>query len=188
MSMSAWSSELGPPYGLSLGRRVTLFFAPGGHLSPETTDDQGRVGFRVGNGIDAFLYARDDSGGLSGVAQVPEAAAEATLVITRAAEIRGQLVDTDGRPQARRNVGIQMEFVRQSDGSRRFAAPARYRVFSKTDERGSFTFRGVPAESRGEVSANHERDGRATGARTVVAFQVYEPEQVEIPDLVVPAP
>src|SRR5262249_39812148 len=29
------------------GARVALFFAPGGHLSPETTDDQGRVGLRV---------------------------------------------------------------------------------------------------------------------------------------------
>jgi hypothetical protein len=167
---------------------VTLFFAPGGHLSPETTDDQGRVGFRVGDGIDAFLYARDDSGGLSGVAQVPEAAAEVTLVIARAAEIRGQLVDTDGKPQARRPVGIQMEFVRLPDGSRRSAAPPRYREVIRTDEQGRFTFRGVPAESRGEVLASHERDGRATGARTVVSYQVDEPEPVEIKGLVVPSP
>jgi beta-lactamase regulating signal transducer with metallopeptidase domain len=168
--------------------RVTLFFAPGGGLSPETTDDQGRVGLRVGNGIDAFLYARDDSGGLSGVARVPEAAAEVTLVIARAAEIRGQLVDTDGKPQAGRQVAIQMEFVRLADGSRPSAAPPRYREFIRTDEQGRFTFRGVPAESQGEVFANHERGGRATRARTVVLFQVDEPEPVEIKDLVVPPP
>jgi hypothetical protein len=111
-----------------------------------------------------------------------------TLVIARAAEIRGQLVDTDGRPQARRQVGIHMEFVRRPDGSRPSAAPPRYRQFVRTDEQGSFTFRGVPTASRGEVFANHERDGRATGARTVVSFQVDEPEQVEIKDLIVPPP
>jgi hypothetical protein len=109
-----------------------------------------------------------------------------TLVIARSAEIRGQLVDTAGRPQARRYVGIDMEFVRPSEGLRRGAAPARYREFVRTDDQGRFTFRGVPAESQGEVFAIHERDGRATGARTVVSFQVDEPEQVEIKDLVVP--
>jgi hypothetical protein len=166
--------------------RVTLFFAPGGSLSPETTDDQGRVGLRVGNGIDAFLYARDDSGTLSGFARVPAAAPEVTLIIARAAEIRGQLVDTDGKPQARRQVGIHMEFVRQPDGSRPSAAPPRYQEVTRTDEQGRFTFRGVPAESLGEVFANHERDGRATRARTVVLFQVDEPEPVEIKGLVVP--
>jgi hypothetical protein len=168
--------------------RVTLFFAPGGSLSPETTDDQGRVGLRVGNGIDSFLYARDNSGGLSGVAPVPEATAEVTLVIARAAEIRGQLLDTDGKPQARRQVWIQMEFARLLDRSRRAAAPPRYVEIIRTDEQGSFTFRGVPAESQGEVLASHEKDGRATGARTVVSYQVDEPEQVEIPSLVVPPP
>jgi protocatechuate 3,4-dioxygenase beta subunit len=168
--------------------RVTVFFGPGGSLSPETTDDQGRVGFRVGHGIDAFLYARDDSGGLSGVALVPEAGAEVTLVIARAAEIRGRLLDTDGKPQARRQVGIHLEFVQLQDASRRSAAPPRYREFIRTDEQGRFTFRGVPADSRGEAFANHERDGRATKARTVVSFQVDEPEPVEIPGLVVPPP
>jgi hypothetical protein len=168
--------------------RVTLFFAPGGKLSSETTDDQGRVGLRVPSGSDAFLYARDNSGGLSGVAHVPEAAAEVTLVIARAAEIRGRLVDTDGRPQARRQVWIHMEFVRLLDRSRPAAAPPRYVEIIRTDEQGSFTFRGVPAESQGEVLASHEKDGRATGARTVVSYQVDEPEQVEIPSLVVPPP
>jgi hypothetical protein len=167
---------------------VTLFFAPGGHLSSETTDDEGRLGLRVGNAIDAFLYARDDSGGLSGVAQVPEAAPEVTLVIARAAELRGQLVDTNGRPQARRQVAIQMEFVRLSDGARRLAAPPRYQELIRTDEQGRFTFRGVPANSQGEVFANHESDGRATRARTVVFFQVDEPEPLEIKGLVVPPP
>jgi beta-lactamase regulating signal transducer with metallopeptidase domain len=168
--------------------RVTLFFAPGGHLSAETTDNEGRVGLRVFNGTETFLYARDDSGALCGVAQVPEAAAEVTLVMARAAEIRGQLVDTDGKPQARRQVGIQMEFVQLSDGSRRLATPPRYREFIRTDEQGRFAFRGVPAESRGEVFASHERDGRATRAQTVVLFQVDEPEPVEISGLVVPPP
>jgi hypothetical protein len=168
--------------------RVTLFFAPGGSLSSETTDDQGRLGLRVGNGIDAFLYARDDSGGLSGVATVPEAAAQVTLVIARAAEIRGRLLDTVGRPQARRQVWIRMEFARLLDRSRGAATPPRYVQIIRTDEQGRFTFRGVPAESQGEILASHERDGRATGARTVVSYQVDEPEQVEVPDLVVPPP
>jgi hypothetical protein len=81
-----------------------------------------------------------------------------------------------------------MEFVRLPDASRRSAVPPRYCVVVRTDEHGRFTFQGVPAESRGEVFANHERDGRATGARTVVLFQVDEPEQVAIQDLVVPPP
>ena len=48
-----------------------------------------------------------------------------------------------------------MEFVRLPDGSLRPAAPPRYQELTRTDEQGRFVFRGVPAESRGEVFAKH---------------------------------
>jgi hypothetical protein len=59
-------------------------------------------------------------------------------------------------------------------------------VNGSSPAQGRFTYPDVPAGTAGEISAYHEKDGRATGARTVVPFKVDEPDQVEVLDVLVP--
>ncbi|WP_406697876.1 M56 family metallopeptidase [Singulisphaera sp. Ch08] len=150
----------------------------GGRIGPTPADDQGRI--RLVRQPGNLLYVRGDGGRLSGLTPVPETAETVTVAVAPAARISGRVVDTDGKPQARKRVVVLLNF--DSD----FARSHRYEEVARTDEQGRFSYQGVPAGTRGEVSAFHEKDGRTTGARTVVPFRVDEPDQVEVPDLVVP--
>jgi hypothetical protein len=143
-----------------------------------TTDDAGRFESlsKVPNMV---VYARGD-GPLAGFTSVPEDADEVKVVVSPAATVKGRVVDTEGKPQARIWVHVQLDFGPLGSQS------AHYRLRALTDNEGRFTFAGYPVGTEGEVAALHMKDGRPTGARTVVSFQVPILEPVELTDLIVP--
>ncbi len=91
------------------------------------------------------------------------------------------MIDTNGKPQARRRVVIEV-------AASPLITSARFQIIITCNEQGYFTFKGAPTGSNGELTARHEKDpnGRLTRARTVMPFEVDGPEAVKVPDLVVP--
>ena len=150
-------------------------------LGPSTTaDDQGRFEIRRKPGpVVIFAYSQEQ--GVGGFAVVSADEANAKLVISKGAKITGRIIDTDGKPQAKRRVGIRLS--PQNDSTTRFG------FNFMCDDQGRFTFACAPPASEGELSAPHMKDtrGRLTRARTVMPFDVDGLETVEVPDLVVPA-
>jgi len=168
---------------------VTTLSPGGGRDGPKPTDEFGRA--RIVRRPNSLLFVRSDGGLLSGQFRLPEApvaknAASAEeivrVVVSPAARISGWVLDTDGRVQAKCRLVVRLNFDSGSAGSYSIDEVAR------TDEQGQFHYGGIPAGTRGEVSAFHEWEGRRTGAKTVVPFKVDEPEPVAVPDVVIPAP
>jgi hypothetical protein len=161
--------------GVAKARVVISPLGPGA-----TADDQGRFEIRRKPGPIVFFAFSEDQG-LGGFTVVAADAASGKLLISKAASVTGRLVDTDGKPQANRRIGMRLSPLHDQ--------VSRFGIAFRCDNQGRFTFKCAPPASEGELSAPHLKDssGRATYARTVMPFEVDGPETVEVPDLVVPA-
>jgi beta-lactamase regulating signal transducer with metallopeptidase domain len=161
--------------------KVRIMAWPPGSSGGTTTDDQGRFEFMRQPG-EMVLYAYSTEQGLGGFAPVSATADNGKILVSKAASVKGRVIDTSGKPQARHQVIIDV-------ATSPLITSARFQIIVTCDEQGGFTFKGAPAGSNGELSARHEKDanGRLTRARTVIPFEVDGPETVEVPDLVVPA-
>jgi len=154
---------------------------PLGSSGGTRTDDQGRFEFMRKPG-EMVLYAYSTEQRLGGFASVPANADNGKIIISRAASVSCRVIDTSGKPQARHRVVIEV-------ATSPLITSARFQIIVTCDEQGSFTFKGAPAGSNGELSASHGKDanGRLTRARTVIPFDVPDLDLVEVPDLVVPS-
>lgn len=101
-------------------------------------------------------------------------------VVARAATVSGRVIDGNGKPQTGKRVGVQLHSGPIHSSS------AHLVLVVLTDEQGKFRYEGAPVGSEGEFSMTHMKDGRGTGARTVIEFGVHDANPIEVPDLVVP--
>lgn len=156
-----------------------------------TADDQGRFQFARFPGPQVLLVRSLDKsrtafipgpeGSLAGFVPVPEnAASPFTVVIAKAGRISGRVVDGNGKPQP--SIGVGFDLASGSD----YAKSAHFTAAHLLDEQGRFTM-SVPVGTHGELTAAHRRNGKPTGAVTMLRFQVEDAEPVTLTDLIVPA-
>ncbi len=146
------------------------------------TDEQGRFKLvRQLRVIDGFiLLARSADGTLGAFTPVNDKVDGVTVVIASAAQISGRVMDTNGKPQAKRRLGFKL-----NSGSD-YSQSAHLVVGLMTDDMGRFVYKGAPVGSDGEILVPHLKDGRPTGVRTTVGFNVQDAQAIELPDLVIP--
>ena len=109
---------------------------PPGSSGGTRTDDQGRFEFMRKPG-EMALYAYNTEHGLGGFASVSANADNAKIIISKAASVRGRVIDTSGKPQARHRVVIELATSPQ-------ITSARFQVIVTCDEQGGFIFNGAP--------------------------------------------
>jgi beta-lactamase regulating signal transducer with metallopeptidase domain len=151
-------------------------------ISRIRSDDAGRFQARRVSGEKMVLYAWGTPPalpGLAGFTEVPEDAQEVKIVLRPTVVVRSRVIDAAGKPQPNKSVRIQISFGPE------MARSAHFVLFARTDAEGRFRY-GYPPGTRGEFSFDHEKDGKPTGARTAVSFEVPILEPVEVTDLIVP--
>jgi beta-lactamase regulating signal transducer with metallopeptidase domain len=148
--------------------------------SPALADEQGR--FRMVRVPGEYILYAGAKNGMAGFAPFPEKGDTVKVVVAPATTIRGRVVDSEGKPVARRMVGVA--FARNMED---FYKTLRHGYGIDADDQGRFVVKGVPVGAVGEVSVYHRSDATSQTPRTAARFEVPELAPVEIPDLVIPA-
>jgi beta-lactamase regulating signal transducer with metallopeptidase domain len=149
-----------------------------GNYNSSRADDQGR--FRMLKAPGEWIL-RAASGGLAGLMPLSPESENVTLVVSKAPTITGRVIDSNGTPQAARHVTWRI------DTGPRFGTAGHFGSLTKTDDQGRFSLKIAPVGSQGELSVFHDKNPTSTTPRTVVRFEVPDPEPIVIPDLVIPA-
>jgi hypothetical protein len=150
-----------------------------GSYSPSRADEEGRFRMMRVHG-ESILHAESRDRSLAGMMALASEADNGSLVVSSAPKITGRVIDTNGKVQAHRSMGVRIE------SGPHFAGSGHLDFGISTDDQGRFTVSTAPVGSRVEVSVNYLKRVNLTTPRTVVTFVVPGPDPVEIPDLVVP--
>ncbi len=131
---------------------------------------------------ETIIYAYCPDKGLAGFSRIlPGDADNVKVVLSPTATVTGRVIDSNGKPRARQQVGVRL-----SSGS---ASRFDFMVSAvTTDDQGRFTYKDAPPGSTGELLVSHQKAVRPNaGPHTVVPFEVRDLDPIQLPDLVVPA-
>jgi hypothetical protein len=128
-----------------------------------------------------YLYGDSRERSLGGFMRVTAGADNVTLVVSKAPTITGRVIDSAGKPQSARYVGVRID-----TGPDVVRAGRRHGTLT-TDEQGRYELSAVSVGSFVELSVSHQRDPAPNAPATVVRLEVVDTDPVVIPDLIVPA-